>query len=146
MAACTLLVLPLGACSSSGTPDARVDARVDAQKPDARADARAEAVSRDRQLSPDQTACKLVKPYSTKNAVCNACAETRCCAEINGCLGDPACDDDYVNCILVCALSPAPDAGTSACVSQCGKDHPKGRAEYDVATNCADGKCASECK
>jgi hypothetical protein len=136
------LALVLCACGSTQTspPDARVDAWVDAASPDtrSRADARADARV--------DAACKLVKPYSTKNAVCNQCAESKCCGEINSCLGDTACDDDYVNCILACALSPAPDAGTSPCVAQCGKDYPKGKAEYEAATGCADSKCATECK
>lgn len=94
-------------------------------------------------------ACKLVKAYSSKNAVCNACAEARCCAEINGCLGDKRCDDDYVNCILACALLP-PDAGdagdaTKACLAKCGADFPAGKALYDTAIGCADKQCAKEC-
>jgi hypothetical protein len=94
----------------------------------------------------DVAPCKLIKPYSTKNALCNTCAEQRCCDEVNGCLGDAACDDDYVNCTLACALAPAPDAGVSACLAQCGKDYPKGKAEYAAAIGCADTKCAAECQ
>lgn len=89
-----------------------------------------------------------MKPYSSKNVGCNQCAEAKCCVEINGCLGDPACDDTYVNCILACALLPddAGDAGISLCMGQCAVDSPKGKAEYDTAIGCADTKCTIECK
>ncbi len=93
--------------------------------------------------------CKLVKAYSSKNAKCNACAEAKCCAEINGCLGDPKCDDEYVNCILACALLPADagDAGAEAkaCIAKCGADFPVGKAAYDKAIGCADAQCGAEC-
>lgn len=95
------------------------------------------------------TSCKLVKAYSSKNAKCNACAEAKCCAEINGCLGDPKCDDEYVNCILACALLPADagDAGAEAkaCIAKCGADFPVGKVAYDKAIGCADGQCGAEC-
>jgi len=96
----------------------------------------------------DAGTCKLVKPYSSKNVGCNQCAEAKCCAEINGCLGDPACDDTYVNCILACALLPddAGDAGLSLCMNQCAIDSPKGKTEYDTAIGCADTKCKTECQ
>jgi hypothetical protein len=96
----------------------------------------------------DAGSCKLVKPYSSKNVTCNQCAEAKCCAEINGCLGSPDCDDTYVNCILACALLPddAGDAGISLCMAQCAVDSPKGKAEYDTAIGCADAKCQIECK
>lgn len=90
-------------------------------------------------------ACTLLSPYSTKNATCNGCAQAACCAEVNGCLGDTACNDDYVNCILACALLPddaGADAG-AACEADCGARYPKGRAEYDTATGCVDKACAS---
>jgi hypothetical protein len=137
------VVLIAGGCSDSGGPaDSAIDRSRDVKAPirdtfavDARPDARG-----------DLTACKLLKPYSTKNTVCNACAEAKCCVEINGCLGDLECDDAYVNCTLACALAPAPDAGVSSCLQQCAKDHPKGKTEYDLAIGCADSKCATECK
>jgi len=130
------IAIALCACGSAqpAPPDARADVRADLRI-DSHADARV-----------DVPPCKLVKPYSTKNALCNQCAEGKCCAEVNSCLGDTACDDDYVNCILACSLGPAPDAGTSPCLAQCGKDYPKGKAEYEAATGCADSKCATECK
>lgn len=145
-----LLSVLLGSCSSSPEPSPS-DVRVDRQP---RTDAPGVVdLSRPLECSASPgadscappVACKLVKPYSSKNAVCNQCAESKCCAEVNGCLGDPACDDDYVNCTLVCALSPAPDAGMGACLGQCAKDYPKGKAEYDTAIGCADSKCATEC-
>ena len=96
----------------------------------------------------DAGTCKLVKPYSSKNVTCNQCAQARCCAEVNGCLGSADCDDVYVNCILACALLPddAGDAGFSLCMGQCAKDSPKGKAEYDTAIGCVDTKCQIECK
>jgi hypothetical protein len=142
------VLLIVGACSDSGGPadstidrsrDVRAPVRdtsiVDARIVDRRADARG-----------DVSTCKLLKPYSTKNTVCNTCAEARCCVEINGCLGDLECDDSYVNCTLACAFAPASDAGVSACLQQCAKDYPKGKTEYDVAIGCAESKCATECK
>lgn len=121
-----------GASDASALPDGRNDAG---------ADVAADVIT-------DATACTLVKPYSSKDAVCNQCAQTKCCAEINGCLGDPKCDDDYVSCILACALLPgdAGDAGTKSCLDQCAKDFPVGKAEYDVAIGCADTKCTASCK
>ncbi len=134
---CALL---LGGCSNAdgGATDASVlpDGRNDAS------DAGLDAIT-------DAAACTLVKPYSSKNAVCNQCAQTKCCTEINGCLGDPKCDDEYVNCILACALLPADagaDAGIKTCLDQCAKDFPVGKAEYDVAIGCAETKCSVECK
>jgi len=94
----------------------------------------------------DTAPCTLIKPYSSKDVVCNQCAEEKCCPEINGCLGDPVCDDDYVTCILACALTPVPDAGVDACLQQCAADYPTGKAKYDVAIGCADSKCATECQ
>lgn len=124
------------ACAAEGTPASDAgssDARTSAEAGDAASDA---------------GTCALVKPYSSKNAVCNQCAQEKCCVEINGCLGDPRCDDEYVNCILACALLPADagDAGTKPCVDQCAKDFPQGKAEYDVAIGCADTQCAGPCK
>ena len=146
------VVFPLSACSSSslGNPlvvdaslDGASDAVVDTGSPsvDAPSDA------------PTDAACTLVAAYSSKNAVCNGCAQSRCCAEVNGCLGDPRCNDDYVNCILACALLPD-DAGAGVdaaavahdCVAKCGVDFPVGRGEYDAAIGCVDAKCATECK
>lgn len=139
-----LLAIALFGCSSSEseTPsgtDAAVDAIVDvaAETP---ADVGAE--------SPPQ--CKLLKPFSSKNAACNDCAERECCAAINACLADKRCDDDYVNCSLACALLPA-DAGDAGaekarCLSECGAMHPEGKALYDAAFGCTDVKCAAACE
>ncbi len=99
----------------------------------------------------DAASCKLLQPYSSKNVVCNDCAQARCCVAVNACLGDTRCNDDYVNCILACALLPA-DAGPDAagvakdCVAQCGVDFPVGRSEYDAAIGCVDAQCAAECQ
>lgn len=132
------LILSLAACSSAApAADAALDApRVDTGPlRDGAGDAGADAAP-----------CVLVKPYSTKDPVCNQCAEQRCCPEINACLGDPACDDAYVNCMLACALAPVPDAGVDACLAQCDADHPTGKASYDVAIGCAESRCAVECQ
>jgi hypothetical protein len=117
---------------------------------DASADAIADTVA---EAAPDAAACTLVAAYSSSNAVCNGCAQSKCCAEVNGCLGDPRCNDDYVNCILACALLPD-DAGADAdaagaaadCVAKCGTDYPVGKTEYDTAIGCVDAKCGSECQ
>ncbi len=134
------------ACSSTDvTAPADASANDAPSSTDARADTTTDATAL------DGSACKLVKPYSSKNVVCNQCAQAKCCTEINGCLGDPKCDDDYVNCILACSLLP-PDGGADAgaaikaCIDQCGVDHPQGKAEYDVAIGCADTKCKVECQ
>jgi hypothetical protein len=98
----------------------------------------------------DAGACTLLRPYSTKNATCNACAQAKCCVEVNGCLGDPACDDGYVNCAIACALDfdggADADAGPVACLADCAKQYPKGKVEYDAAIGCADASCAAECE
>lgn len=98
--------------------------------------------------SPDAPACTLTKPYSSKNTGCNACAEQKCCALVNACLDDPACDDGYVNCILACALDPGDggDAGVATCIAACDAQYPVGKAEYDAAIGCAESKCATECQ
>ena len=95
----------------------------------------------------DASVCTLTKPYSSKNAACNACAEKECCAAINVCYASSDCDDGYVNCILACALLPgdAGDAGVADCLSDCDKQYPKGKAEYDAAIGCADTMCAGPC-
>lgn len=120
--------------------------------PDAAAppDAAAHDAAPDTALA-DAAACKLVAPYSSKNVACNDCAQASCCAAVNACLGDTRCNDDYVNCILACALLPA-DAGPDAagvakdCVAKCGVDYPVGRAAYDAAIGCVDAACASACR
>ena len=125
--------------TGGGTGGAPIDAGMDAPDPmDAMPDA-----------DLDAGPCKLAQPFSSKNAVCNACAEEKCCPQINGCLLDTACNDDYVNCSLVCAFTDfdAGDAGTTAgCLADCAKQFPKGKAEYDVAFGCADSACATECQ
>lgn len=132
-----MLVLGLGACTSSPpAPDGSHDSRVDAHP-----------IPLDSviDLPTDTLPCTLLEPYSSKNAVCNACAEAKCCPEINGCIGDPECNDSYVNCTLACALSPIPDAGIDPCLQQCANDYPAGKVKYDVAIGCAETLCATEC-
>lgn len=128
-----LTALLLTACSSPDpmTPDGGLE---DAGPADAGTDAEV----------PDAGPCALASPYSTQNATCNACAEAKCCVEINGCLLDPGCNDDYVNCALACALDP--DAGQDPCLAACATQYPTGKAEYDTAIGCADMKCAIECQ
>lgn len=142
------LVSSLTACSSSSLGDPlAVDASLDVAN-DAPLDSGSPPLD-----APADASCKLVAAYSSKNAVCNGCAQARCCAEVNGCLGDPRCNDDYVNCILACALLPD-DAGAGVdaagvahdCVAKCGADFPVGRAAYDAAIGCVDAKCTTECK
>lgn len=135
-------VLAIG-CSSEPTAPAA----------DTGADAGAEVLVTDSAppVTPDAAACTLTKPYSSKDKVCNDCAQARCCAEVNGCLGDPRCDDDYVNCILACALTGPSDGGDAgaemaACLSDCATRYPVGKAAYDAAIGCVDSKCADVCK
>ena len=98
-------------------------------------------------------ACKLSKPYATKDQDCNACAEANCCAEVNACYADSDCDDGYVNCILACVLLPddagadasAADGGVKACTAACGTQYPKGQGEYDAISACVEASCTSEC-
>lgn len=117
------------------------------------ADAAADAPPADTALvdAPADAACALTKPYSSKDAVCNGCAQSKCCAEVNGCLGDPRCDDDYVNCILACALTGTTDGGDAGaemagCLADCATKYPVGKAEYDTAIGCVDTKCGDTCK
>lgn len=92
--------------------------------------------------------CTLVAKYSSKDAVCNDCAEGQCCAEVNGCLGDPRCNDDYVNCQLACALLPDDEdpAAIEACFAKCDVDYPEGKQLYDMAIGCVEKKCAAVCE
>ncbi len=138
----------LAACSSSVTPpgdggldaglDAPEDASIDAPE-DAPADAPAEA---------EAGPCTLLSPYSSKNKPCNDCAQATCCNEVNGCLGDPVCNDDYVNCTLACALDfdGGPDAGPSDCFAICGEQYPAGKVAYDLAIGCVEQQCVAECQ
>ncbi len=145
----------MSACSSDeGTPVAASDASAAADQSVQEGAVPTETGAGADAAKSDGGACKLVKPYSSKDKICNGCAETACCAEVNGCLGDTACDDDYVNCILACVLLPddagadvdAGDAGIPACEKRCGTQYPKGEAEYLAATGCVDTKCKTDCK
>ncbi len=137
----------LAGCSS---PDA-VSA-LDASAADA-SDAANEAAS-DASIATDADggACVLVRPYSSRNTTCNACAQSKCCAAVNACLVDQDCDMGYVNCAIACAIDfdagsdAAADAGPTACLADCATQFPKGRAEYDSAIGCVDRSCAVECK
>jgi hypothetical protein len=94
---------------------------------------------------PADAACTLVRPYSSSNPVCNACAEKACCEPINACLLAEACDDFYVNCMLACVIGT--DAGeVDPCIAQCDADYPAGKVLYDAAIGCADTVCAAECE
>ena len=94
--------------------------------------------------------CKLQKAYSSKDVDCNTCAEQQCCDEVNGCFADKRCDDDYVNCILACALLPADAADAGAerdrCVAECDSMHPEGKKAYDRAIGCVEARCPTECE
>ena len=146
----SLAALLAAACSdSSGTsPGAGQDGGPDAPA-DAASDAPADAANDEPTTSDaDGAACSLTKPYSSSDADCNACAEASCCAEVNACYADPDCDDGYVNCILACALLPgdAGDAGTEACLQDCGTQFPVGEQEYDAAIGCVESACALACE
>lgn len=127
-----LTCLALAACSSPSETPGR-DGGIE--------DAGADAPDAD---APDAAACVLASPYSSKNAVCNTCAEQRCCAQVNGCLQATACNDDYVNCLLACAFDP--DAGQDPCQADCAAQYPAGKAAYDTAIGCVDQACATECQ
>ena len=134
------VALLLAACSSDPV-SVGADAGVVV---DASGDAPAQDAARDAAL------CKLVAPYSTKNVPCNDCAQASCCAQVNACLGDTKCNDDYVNCILACPLLPGdagPDAAGAAkdCVATCGVQFPVGKQEYDTAIGCVDAACKGQC-
>lgn len=141
VAACAAIV----SCSSSES--AGVDASADASL-----DGSVEAAGDASPSDADGGACTLVRPYSSKNATCNSCAQAKCCVEINACLVDPDCDMGYVDCALACAIDfdagpdAAADAGPTACLADCARQFPKGRMEYDKAIGCADRACATECQ
>jgi hypothetical protein len=139
--------LTAGCATSEDAPAAVVDASSEVAVDAPPADAADTHVSD----GAGDAACTLVKPYSSKDATCNACAQAKCCAEVNGCLGDPRCDDDYVNCILACALTTTVDSGdagpvVAACVAECGTKYPAGKAAYDKAIGCVDARCSDVCK
>ena len=150
-----LVALLVGCSDSSNDPASTADtASIDESDSggdggDTR-DASVETLAADATDATD-AACMLHKAYSSKNAACNNCAQERCCGAVNGCFDDPRCDDDYVNCILACALLPddaGPDAGdaTGGCLADCNTKYPAGRAEYDAAIGCVEAACKDECK
>lgn len=149
-----LLSVVVCGCSSSSSPSAGASA-ADAAPPDAFSmplDANGESDARPAMdAKPDGASCKLHAPYSSKNTLCNGCAQENCCPEVNACLDDTRCNDDYVNCELACALLPD-DAGAdasaaaAACLANCGGNYPEGKGLWDRAIGCVDSRCASECK
>lgn len=157
LAPLALALSSFAACSSSTTAGGTggtggADAGPDAVE-DAPADAPQDSPTDAPQDSPTDAPaeagpCALLSPFSSQNKPCNDCAEAHCCQEINGCLGDPACNDDYVNCTLACALDfdAGPDAGPSDCFAICGEQYPAGKVEYDLAFGCVDQQCLGECQ
>lgn len=136
------------ACSSTSDPTIAADAAVtsDASPFDA-ATRNADAKAADAENAPDAAACTLSQPYSTKDAVCNECAQSHCCQAVNDCYADDQCNDTFVNCILGCALTDSGGTdGTNACIAQCGVDSPQGKAEYAAISDCLAASCATECK
>jgi hypothetical protein len=135
------IVILFGCSSNETTTPTSMDATTETAQ-DSAAEVVADVVN-------DTASCKLLKPFSSKNVACNECAQAKCCVEINGCLADKRCDDDYVNCSLACALLPA-DAGDAGaekerCLNECNTMYPEGRKLYDAAFGCTDSKCAAEC-
>lgn len=96
----------------------------------------------------DTGACKLSGVYSSSKPACNACAEEKCCVELNACFDAESCDDLYVNCILACALleEDAGDEQIDACVTECGTEYPEGKTLYDAAMGCAETQCKAACE
>jgi len=143
-----VFALAIAGCSSSTSESPPIDAASDSTT---LADAGGDVDETRIDMGVDTATCTLVKPYSTKDTACNACAQSKCCAEVNACLGDKRCDDDYVNCILACALLPD-DAGgdasaaMTACLADCAAKSPEGKAEYDAAIGCVDTACKGICK
>ncbi len=134
-----LSALAMTMVSCGGGDDAPVDAALGADAALLVDAARVDAAG------PDAAMCKLVRPYSSRDVVCNGCAEAHCGCEINGCLVDTQCDDGYVNCIIACALDPG-DAGASPCMADCAQQYPRGKVEYDLAIGCVDRACPTECQ
>ena len=143
------------ACSTTST--APTDSVPDASTRDgATADGSAAPTSdgshSDSPTMPDGATCKLVKPYSTKDEDCNACAEQACCKPINNCYLSSDCDDGYVNCLLACVLLPddagadGGDGGVAACTAECDLHFALGSAQYKALAACVDGACAALCQ
>lgn len=140
----------VGSSSDAAAPDAR--SRDGASSADGAAIEDPKDAGKDASKVDDASTCKLVKPYSSKDVTCNACAQRECCAAVNGCFSEAECDDGYVNCILACALLPddagpdaSADAGIDACKAVCAKDYPNGKTAFDTAIGCVDTACATEC-
>ena len=137
----------LVACSEAGPvndpSDASSDSVSDAPKDSSATDAR--------DATAEAAACKLVKPYASKDVDCNQCAEQNCCAEVNECLTTKNCDEEYVNCLFACQLGPE-DAGGDAvatfqkCAAKCRTDYPVGAGLFDALNACVDGACKTECE
>ena len=142
-----LAVLISMVCAGCSSSDSTRAVGADGAAPDGEREASPDSAAESN--APDATPCKLTKPYATKNATCDECAEQNCCEPINVCYADLECDDTYVNCILACSLMPDPDAGDAgiaACMDDCAAQAPKGKLEYEAATGCADSKCLQQCQ
>ncbi len=105
----------------------------------------------DSSASVDMVACTLVSPYSSSDPTCNGCAEQKCCVEVNGCVGNTKCNDDYVDCTIGCVLIAPPDggitdAGIYDCLADCATQYPEGKAAYDVAIGCVEKRCPDVCQ
>jgi hypothetical protein len=135
----------LPACSGKDATSLLADASAST---DAAADAQPKA---DANLTPapdasaDAAACTLTAPYSTKNQLCNTCAEAHCCAAINACYASKDCDEGYVNCVIACALTEKDKPAYDACAAVCSKDYPTGAKLFNTINACADKSCATEC-
>lgn len=139
----------LVACSSDDTESTDPTPGADAAAAEAAIteDAAPEAAVTDDAAS-DTGACKLSGVYSSSMPACNACAEEKCCVELNACFDAESCDDLYVNCILGCALLEE-DAGKEqidACVTECGTEYPEGKTLYDTAMGCTETQCKAACE
>jgi hypothetical protein len=66
------------------------------------------------------------------DSLCDQCLETSCCAEVNACEADSACQP-LATCIENCVLS--------TCISGCDARFPSGVAPYGHLTSCASAKC-----
>ncbi|HQP36228.1 MAG TPA: hypothetical protein PLI95_13660 [Polyangiaceae bacterium] len=148
---CCLLAaaaLALVACSSDDTESTDATPGADAAAESAITEDAAPDAAVTEDAAPDTGACKLSGVYSSSKPACNACAEEKCCVELNACFDAESCDDLYVNCMLGCALLEE-DAGKEqidACVSECGTEYPEGKTLYDAAMGCAETQCKAACE
>jgi hypothetical protein len=116
-----------GSTFAPGTADLGVDATADAAAGDDSGGGAEDAAS-------DHIG--FICGYGSKNAACEACIESSCCAEDLACVGSADCtavEDCFAGCT------------TDKCTSDCIDAHCTGTEQYQAYHACVANKCRSAC-